>query len=124
MNIVRLYPGKEREVFAIARPGKEVPIFVEELYEYLSQTHIDKVESYIQHLGDIPAPIQNSSSIKKLRHRPSLWELIPKPVRLFFFFVHQKQVIITNGFDKKRNDTPLKHIQKAEALMEKYKREE
>ena len=123
MDIVTVYLGVEREVCAVARSGKEEPLYEEELYPDLSAEYINKLETHIEHLGDVSLPIQNFSAIKKLRHEPNLWELIAKPVRLFFFFVGHKQVVITNGFIKKRNDTPRKHIDKARKLMEDYRRE-
>jgi len=123
MDIVRVYPGLEREVWAVARSGREEPLYEEELYPDLSAEYINKLETRIEHLGDVSPPIQNSSAIKKLRHEPNLWELIAKPVRLFFFFVGHKQIVITNGFVKKRNDTERRHIDKARRLMEDYRRE-
>lgn len=125
MNIVTLVPllGKKREVCAVARHEVETPIFVEELYSLLSDANINKMETYIDHLAEYPFPFRNPSTIKKLRHAPGIWELRPYPVRLFFFMVHLKQVIITNGIIKDQNTTPQKAIDKAIFLMEQYKRE-
>ena len=123
MKRTRITPGVEREVFAIVRSGKDAPLFEEELYPLISEAQRDKVETYIQHLADVPAPIQNSNAIKKLKGVPNLWELIPKPVRLFFFFVH-KQAVITTGFVKKQNKTPKEEIARAQHLMMQYMKEE
>lgn len=49
-----------------------------------------------------------------------IYELRPKPTRIFFFYFDNGEFILLHGFEKKTQKTPKKEIRKAEAEKADY----
>lgn len=102
--------------------SRGVPIFQAELYPELDDRTKLKIVSYIDFLSKSKFPVTNTSISKKLKGY-SLYELLPKPVRLFFFLLGN-DAIITHGYVKKKNKTDKTEIERAESLKARFFREE
>lgn len=62
--------------------------------------------------------LNNKHKFKKLQGC-DIWEFISKPYRVFCF-KHRTTWYLTNGFQKKSNNTPKKYIEIAEVIKKEF----
>ena len=122
MQVILLQEGSTRKVSALSL-SKGVPIYQVELYPELDERTKLKIVNYLDFLSKSTFPVTNTSISKKLHGYNNLYELLPKPVRLFFFMLG-KDAIVTHGYVKKKNKTDKTEIDRAESLKERFLKEE
>lgn len=121
MDAILIHEGIARKVYALSiREG--VPIYQDELFSGLDPRIKLKIVNYIHFLSDSKFPVTNKTISKKLKGFPNLYELLPIPVRLFFFMVADN-AYITHGIVKKKNKTDKSELDRAETLKQRYFRE-
>lgn len=116
MQIVVIHIGEQRKVMAMCR-AKEAPIYQEELFPHIDEQLKHKINLHIKFLSDRRFPVENTTIAEKLKGYGNLYELKPKPARLFFFMVGD-DAIITSGYIKKKNKTDIQEIRKAIGLRD------
>ncbi len=97
--------------------GKDIPIYQEELFPHINEKLKHKINLHIKFLSDRKFPVENTSISEKLKGHGNLYELKPKPVRLFFF-MFGNDAIITHGYVKKKNKTDIQEIERAITLRD------
>ena len=122
MQIILLLEGSARKVSALSL-SKGIPIYQAELFPELDERTKLKIVNYLDFLSKSAFPVTNTSISKKLKGYHNLYELLPKPVRLFFFMIG-KDAVITHGFVKKKYKTDKTEIKKAESLKMRFFKEE
>ncbi len=122
MQVILIHEGSARKVSALSL-NKGLPIYQAELFPVLDRRTKLKIVNYIDFLSASTFPVTNTSISKKLTGYNNLYELLPKPVRLFFFMLG-KDAIITHGYVKKKNKTDKSEIDRAQTLKDRFLREE
>jgi hypothetical protein len=84
MRVVLITSGVHRKVSAMAI-GKDIPIYQDELFPNIDKRLQQKINNHIQFLSNRRFPVENKSICEQLKGYGNLYELKPKPVRLFFF---------------------------------------
>ncbi|MEK6754769.1 MAG: type II toxin-antitoxin system RelE/ParE family toxin [Bacteroidota bacterium] len=103
--------------------SRGVPIYQAELYSELDERTKLKIVNYIDFLSKSTFPVTNTTISKKLKGCNNLYEILPKPVRLFFFMLGN-DAIITHGYVKKKNKTDKTEIERAKSLKARFFKEE
>ena len=121
MRTVDIQIGTKRTVSAIAI-GKDVPIYQDELFPHIDKKQKCRINIHIEFLSNRQFPVENTSISEQLKGYGNLYELKPKPFRLFFFVVGNR-AIITHGFIKKKRTTDVSQINRAVSLRDRWFRE-
>jgi hypothetical protein len=121
MRVVLITSGDHRKVSAMAI-GKDIPIYQDELFPHLDKKLKNRINNHIQFLSNRRFPVENKSICEQLKGYGNLYELKPKPVRLFFFTIGN-HAIITHGFIKKKRTTDVSEINRAISLRDRCIRE-
>jgi phage-related protein len=95
---------------------------VEEFFDTLSDKQIEKVLWVLRIIRDID--FVPREYLKKLVNTDDIWEIRVKSggniFRILGFFYKNKIIILTNGFMKKSQKTPLKEIKIAQDRKKDY----
>ncbi len=59
---------------------------------------------------------KETETIKRLKDTDDIWQLRVNDYRIFYFYLDNETIVMTNWFRKKTNKTPKKEIQKAETI--------
>jgi hypothetical protein len=85
----------------------------------ISQDEKDELTALFEFLAECNGLLRNK---EKIRHEgDGFFAFKPKPHRFMAFFVMGKTVIITHGFEKKRDDLPPKEMKLAKSYRRDYK---
>ena len=122
MQVVLLYEGSARKVSALSM-NKAVPIYQAELFPELDDRTKLKIVTYIEFLSRSRFPVTNTTISKKLKGYHNLYELLPKPVRLFFFMLGNDAIIV-HGYVKRKNKTDKSELERAKSLKARFLKEE
>ena len=101
------------EFFTTNRGTSPVIEFLDEL-EPSARAKVDKHLKLLREFG----PHLNLPHAEPLKGHKPLWELKPKPFRLFYFFHEGQRFIILHAFSKKKPKTDKKEIKTAERRLE------
>jgi len=92
---------------------------LEYYHEDLSEDEKDELTALFEFLAECNGLLRNK---EKIRHEgDGFFAFKPKPHRFMAFFVMGKTVIITHGFEKKRDDLPPKEMKLAKSYRRDYK---
>ena len=95
---------------------------MEEFLDSLNAKQVQKVLWVLRAVQELPRVPQQY--FKKLEGRDDLWEVRAEfggdAFRLLGFWDVGRLIILTNGFAKKTQKTPLREIEKAERLRKEY----
>jgi hypothetical protein len=116
-----LLKGTYFDVYALVKRAR--PIYEEELYHKIDEQTKNKIFGYIDFLANTQPPITNRHISRKISGYPNLFELRPKNVRLFYFLVGNRAIII-HGFVKKSRKAPKEELERAENLKRQFLSEE
>lgn len=84
-----------------------------------SKIKFNKIIAYIRELREKGV----SLSEKYVKHiKNEIWELRPLRDRILFAYLDNNNFVLLNIFMKKTNKTPQREIQKAQKLLEDYKK--
>ena len=116
-------PGSNTSRYALVNEKDEnfATDFILDLMES-NESEFEKLISAIDRIRDHGVPI-NEQKFKKLE--PGLFEIKSGPTRLLCFFDGNDQsgntrLVITHGFWKKTNRTPMSEIEHARTMREQY----
>jgi phage-related protein len=98
--------------------GKDIPIYQDELFPHIDKRLIQRMNIHIEFLSNRQFPVENKSICEQLKGYDNLYELKPKPIRLFFFMMGN-DAVITHGFIKKKRTTDISEIDRAVSLRDR-----
>ena len=106
-----------RKILALTN-AREEPIY-QQIFHGISEEEIQRINLYIGFIANQKFPVQNTSISKQLKEHGNLYEIKPKPYRVFFFMVGNDAVLI-HGFLKRKQKTDKHEISRAVALRNEY----
>jgi phage-related protein len=118
MRALLVKSGTHRKVHALAI-GKDIPIYQDELFSNIEYEQKCRINIHIEFLSNRRFPVENKSISEQLKGYGNLYELKPKPFRLFFFMMGNDAIII-HGFVKKKNNTDTSEIKRAVSLRDRF----
>jgi len=89
-------------------------------HKNLSEDEKDDLTALFEFLADCGGLLRNKEKIRS--EGDKLFSFKPRPHRFMAFFVKGKTVIITHGFEKKRESLPPNEKKKAKAYRKDYER--
>ena len=82
-----------------------------------------KVLALMQRAADHGLPLHNKQKCRQLSGQAGLYEFKSSQVRLLFFVTGDRDLILTNGFLKKRGATPRQEIDRAARIRALWEQE-
>ncbi len=95
---------------------------VEEFLDLLKGPDGQQFVACFRKIAELPAWRQMGNWFKPLHHYPNVWEVVTESHRVLGFR-DGAILILTNGFKKKRMDTPPAEIDRCAGLQKRFKEE-
>lgn len=120
MTLIEEFVGAEHRICTWAE-GQRNP--TRSFLESLPKPELRKVVALLQRAADHGLPLHNRQKCRQLAGYRNLYEFKSSQVRLLFFITSDQDVVLANGFLKKRGATPRQEIDRAVRIRSMWEQE-